>query len=92
MTANAKFDCIILFEDEIRTAAKLVKRFVELDKDVDSEEYLTAARAMVNACFVALQRADEDGICLLLGRKPEGSNVKVTGSPALSASPCGLPG
>ena len=44
-----------------------------------NEEYVEAARAMVNACFVALQRADEDGICLLLGRKPEGSNVELTG-------------
>ena len=74
MTANAKFDCIILFEDEIKTAAKMVKRFIELDKSVDSEEYMLAATAMVNACSVALQRADEDGVCLLLGRKPDVAN------------------
>ena len=75
MTANAKFDCIILFEDEIKTAAKMVKRFVEFDKDADSEEHLLAAAiAMVNACSVALQRADEDGVCLLLGSKPGVAN------------------
>ena len=70
MTAIAKMECVILFEDEIRIAAKLVKQFFDMPQDATDEEYSAAAKTTFMAFATALNRAEEDDVVLLLGRKP----------------------
>jgi hypothetical protein len=70
MSAKTTNTLIVLFEDEVRLAAKLVKALVELPQDCSDAEYSAAARDALNACIYALAGADNENASLLLGRKP----------------------
>lgn len=63
---------VVLFEDEVRHAAKTVKQFYALAKDetASKDDQDTAFHSMCSACHVALYGADDDEAVLLLGRKP----------------------
>lgn len=70
MTAKTTFRAVILFEDEVRTAAKLLHALESMPDNVPNDEYISAVRVALSAAFVALQGADDDGATVLLGRKP----------------------
>lgn len=66
MTAKATYKVVVLFEDEIRQAAKLLRGFFEPSRELTAAE-LTG---IVEACFCAIQGAEDDEAVLCLGRKP----------------------
>ena len=69
MAAGTKVNFVILFEDEVRAAAKAVRRMHEMPEDVPQEEFSQAAHEAFAACFAALNQADRDDVVLMLGRK-----------------------
>jgi hypothetical protein len=70
MTAKGSYKTIILFEDEVRAAAKACSALRNLPAGAPDEEFQAAARAVLDACIVALDGAEDDAACVLLGRKP----------------------
>jgi len=69
--SNTKVKVVILWEDEIRIAAKAMERLAEVQDSDPSEEVLRDAfNQAMKACYSALRGADEDGTCLVLSRKP----------------------
>ena len=73
MSNRASMEIVVLFEDEVRLAAKAVAAFVALDEDAPDAEHHRASQNLLNACMVALAGADADDAVLVLGKKP---NVK----------------
>jgi hypothetical protein len=70
MTAKATYEMVVMFEDEIRQAAKCVRAFMDLPEDAAAADLEAASTKLLQACMVALDGADADGAVLLLGRKP----------------------
>jgi hypothetical protein len=70
MPANGSYKTTILFEDEVRAAAKACAALRDLPAGAPDEEFQAAARAALDVCIVALDGAEDDASCLLLGRKP----------------------
>lgn len=68
MTANAKCNLVVLFEDEIRKAAKLLHQLYELPEDSSQEEYGKCVHDAVRACRVALfhEALLDDGSIVML--------------------------
>lgn len=66
MTANATYNLVVLFDDEVRLAARLLRAFFETGQDLSADE----AVQIIEACHCALQGADADDAVLMLGRKP----------------------
>lgn len=91
MVTRTKMDCVVLFEDEVRAAAKLLRQFFDLSNNdkgesVTDDQYQAAGAAAIRAAYVALDGAENDAAIVLLGRKPTTPNEKVRGDPpALSA-------
>ena len=72
MPGAAKYNLLILFEDEIRAAAKLLAQAHKMYADDPGNEDANN-RAMIDAicaCAVALQGADDDSASILLTNKP----------------------
>lgn len=67
MTAKAEYRVIVVFEDELRTAARLLRGFFDAERSLTAEE----ATGIIEACFCALQGVEDDGAVVVLGRKPE---------------------
>lgn len=70
MIAKATFQTVILFEDEVRIAAKACAALDALPADCPQEEFSRAARAALDACHTALYGAHDDAAAILLTRKP----------------------
>lgn len=81
MTAKAEYRVIVLFEDELRLAARLLSGFFDKDRDLTSEE----AVGIFEACHCALQGADDEGAVLVMGRKPDNSAGAAISQPEGSA-------
>jgi hypothetical protein len=69
MAASASYEIVILFEDEIRLAAKALAD-LECAEDASDEDYERAGSNALKACFAALSGAHKPGVVLVLGRKP----------------------
>jgi hypothetical protein len=61
---------VILFEDEVRIAAKACAALRDMPDGTSDEEFQAAARTLLNTCVAALDGAEDDAACVLLGRKP----------------------
>lgn len=63
----------LLWEDELRTAAKALDRFFTLHAEHGSDEshaeMISALIAALHACAIALEGAEDDDCTLLLGSK-----------------------
>lgn len=66
MTAKATYNLVVLFDDEVRLAARLLRAFFETGQDLSADE----AVQIIEACHCALQGADAEDAVLVLGRKP----------------------
>lgn len=66
MTAKVAYNVVILFEDEVRAAARLMAGLFAEERSLSADE----AIAIIKACHCALQGAEVDDALLLLGRKP----------------------
>lgn len=69
MSAKSETRITLLFDDELREAAKALRALAELHDDAPYAEYNAASLRAVNACVAALMGADDDGAILMLGRK-----------------------
>lgn len=58
----------ILWEDELRAAARLIRHMHDCPRD-DEEEYIRRAQAALEACNFALYGADEEGAVVMMGSK-----------------------
>jgi len=72
MVTKGNFELAILWESEVRAAAKAM---VELNRVLDSaksteEERSAALRDAFSACSAALSGADNDYACLVISRPP----------------------
>jgi len=73
VSAKTEYRCVVLFEDEVRAAAKLLAKFFEpAARDPTGEE----AISIIEACYAALQGAEDDSAVVMLGRKPIESAVR----------------
>ena len=72
MSAKTEYRCVVLFEDEVRAAAKLLAGFFDPARDPTGEE----AISIIEACYAALQGAEDDSAVVMLGRKPIESAVR----------------
>jgi hypothetical protein len=72
MPSGTNFKVIVLFEDEVRIAAKAIHEFFSLNKnaEISDAEFQRLGTNAIHACMVALSGAHEDENVLLLGRKP----------------------
>lgn len=70
MSAKATHKICILFDDEIRIAAKAVAALRDLPDDSAEDVIAAHLGAAFDACNAALYGADHDDYVLLLGRKP----------------------
>lgn len=70
MTERASMSILVLFEDEIRTAARALALARKLSRDEpESEDCALAWTAAMTACMVALNRADDPNETLVLATK-----------------------
>ena len=68
MPAAVEYRAVILFEDEIRDAARLLQAARDAPDEEIRGEILADA---LLACEIALQGVNDDGSILMLSRKPE---------------------
>jgi hypothetical protein len=71
MPAKSNYKLVVLFEHEVRAAAKALMAFRELmtqGEVVDDEAYGKALHGQFRACEAALLGAEEDNACLVLTR------------------------
>lgn len=68
MADKANFNLVILWEDELRNAAKACAelRRLDADPDADKEAVNTAIINVLNACSAALYKAEEDDACFII--------------------------
>lgn len=65
MAAKASYRLIVLFDAEIRTAAKLLAKSIAMQDREDSEAGLALAEAL-HACRIALAGAEEDDSAIIV--------------------------
>lgn len=71
MPGTANYSLLILFEDEIRTAATLLTKAQRIyEADPESHDARRAVLDAICACAVALQGADDNRAVLMLTNKP----------------------
>lgn len=68
MSAGAKMDCVVLFEDEIRIAAKAIEHACDL-KDASDQARQDAWSEAMEACMVALAGAERDDAALMMASR-----------------------
>lgn len=69
MSTMGKVEVLILWDEEIRIAAKALKRFHDMTTDVSAsnEDMRDAATSMYRACYAALDGAwDESRACVVV--------------------------
>lgn len=64
MAADARFTLCVLFEDELRKAAQMLKAMNECTDD----EFTVRARDALVACTTALDGVDDDKVLMLANR------------------------
>lgn len=69
MSAGADLRLIVLWDDEIRTAAKALDRFFGMSRDTPESELQAAMGDALMASRVALVGAEEDGKSLVLSSR-----------------------
>jgi hypothetical protein len=69
MTHQANYRMVVLFEDEVREAARALAAYRALPDDADDEAFEAASKAF-RLCTVALLGAEDDAAALVLSRKP----------------------
>lgn len=84
MTAIAKQELVILWQHEIRAAARLLRKFLELnerdlalDAEKASEERVAALNDALGACAVALHGAEDETKGIVMVAAPD---VKLPGA------------
>ena len=65
MSAQTSYRLLVLFDDEIRTAAKLIAEFRKAHAAKDESAGRRAADALL-ACEIALEGADGDDMCVII--------------------------
>jgi hypothetical protein len=71
VSAETSYRVIVLFEDEIRQAARLLRGFFDAERELTADE----AVGIIQACFTAIQGAEDDEAVIVLGRKPNASST-----------------
>lgn len=66
MSAKAEYKLIVLFDDEIRKAARLLDEFEAANKAGDDDRAAHLVAEALHACLIALAGAGKEDNCILV--------------------------